>query len=245
MKREASPKFWPIQRKKFSWAVKPNPGSHPINRCMPLALIVREMFGFAKTRREAKKIISQGSIMIDGKILRDDLFPAGLMDVISIHEIKKDYRVLPSKKGLILHPISKDEAEFKLCRIENKSLLKNGNIQLNLHDGRNLLIRVRDSQKPEEDIYRAFDTLKISLNSREILEHIKMAEGMSAIFIGGDNIGKYGHITSIEKQPSQKRKDTLVTIKDGEGETYQTILNYVFVVGNEEPRISLPQMEGR
>ena len=32
----------------------------------------------------------------------------------------KYYRVMPSHKGLILSPISKEEANFKLVRVEDK-----------------------------------------------------------------------------------------------------------------------------
>lgn len=243
LKREASPAFWPIHRKKFTWTVKPRPGPHPINRCIPLLLIIRDLLGLAETRKEARKIISQGMVVVDGRVRRDDRFPAGLMDVISIPEIKMNYRILPFKKGLGLHPIDEKESSYKLCRIENKTTVKNGHIQLNLHDGRNILIRVKDPRKPEEDVYRTLDTLMISIPEQEIIEHLPLKEGMMAILVGGKNIGKYGTISSIEEQAGMKRRRALVNIKDEKGETYQSILDYVFVIGDEKPRISLPTME--
>jgi len=243
LKREASPAFWPIHRKKFTWAVKPRPGPHPINRCIPLVLIVREILGLAETRKEARKIISQGKIKVDGKIRRDDRFPAGLMDVISIPEIKANYRILPSKKGLSLYPIDEKEASFKLCRIENKTTVNGGHIQLNLHDGRNLLIRVEDPRSAEEDKFRTLDTLMISIPDQEIIEHLTLKKGMSAILIDGKNIGKHGIISSIEEHAGKKRRTLLVNIEDEEGKTYQSILDYVFVIGDETSRISLPATE--
>ena len=243
LKREASPKFWPIHRKEFTWAVKPRPGPHPINRCIPLVLIVREILGLAKTRKEARKIISQGKILVDGKVRRDDRFPAGLMDVISIPDLDAHYRILPSEKGLTLHSIDKKEAGFKLCRIENKTTVRGGHIQLNLHDGRNILIRVEDPASPEEDKYRTLDTLMISIPDQEIMEYFRMEKGMSAILIDGKNIGKYGMISSIEEQPNRKRRRLLVNIEDESGRIYQSILDYAFVIGDETPRISLPATE--
>jgi len=244
LKREAAPSYWPIHRKKFTWAVKPSPGPHPTHRCIPLVIIVREMLGLAKTRKEAKKIISQGKILVDGKIRRDERFPAGLMDVISIPEIKKYYRVLPSEKGLSLHPIDEDEAKFKICRIENKKTLKEGHVEITLHDGRNILIRVENPRNPDEDVYRTLDTLKISIPDQEILEHLKLGKEMFASLVYGKNIGKYGLIKSIEERAGRKRRNLLVTIEDMKGETFQTILDYVFVVGDKTPRVSLPGMEG-
>jgi len=244
LKREASPAFWPIHRKEFTWAVKPRPGPHPINRCIPLVLIVREILGLAETRKEARKIISQGKVKVDGKVRRDDRFPAGLMDVISIPELKANYRILPSEKGLTLYPIDEKESEFKLCRIENKTVIRGGHIQLNLHDGRNLLIRVEDPRNVEEDKYRTLDTLMISIPDQEIIEHLRLEKGMSAILIDGKNIGKHGIISSIEEQTGRKRRNLLVNIEDEKGKIYQSILGYAFVIGDKTPRISLPTTEG-
>jgi small subunit ribosomal protein S4e len=243
LKREAAPDFWPIPRKKFTWTVKPRAGPHPIHQSIPLTIVVREILGLAKTRKEAKKIISQGKILVDGKIRRDERFPTGLMDVISIPEIKKNFRVLPSKKGLFLHPTSKDEAKFKMCRIENKKILKKGHVEVNLHDGRNILLHVENPQNPSEDVYRSLDGLKLSVPDQELIEHLRLGEGMLASFVDGKNIGKCGTITSIEEQTGQKRRKYLITIKDEEEKEFRTILDYAFVVGDKSPRISLPSKE--
>jgi small subunit ribosomal protein S4e len=241
LKRKPAPKFWPIHRKKFVWAPKPKPGPHPISRCIPLVLIVRDLLGFAKTEKEAKTIVSQGKIEVDGKIQREELFPVGLMDVVSIPSIEKAYRVLPSEKGLILHQIGKEEMGFKLCRIENKTNVNGGHVQLNLHDGRNLLIRVKDPKKPEEDVYKTLDTLKISLPNQEVAGHIKLVEGAPVIIIQGKNIGRYGKIVAIEEKMGQKRRNALVIIEDANGNRFQTTLDFVFALGDAQSLISLPE----
>jgi len=242
LKREVTPTFWPIHRKKYVWALKPSPGPHPIERCIPLGIIVRDFLRIAKTMREAKKIISQGKILVDGKVRRDEHFPVGLMDVISIPEINAYYRVIPYEKGLTLHEINSEEAGYKICRIENKTTVDGGHIQLNLHDGKNILIRSEDPKNPAGNIYRTLDTLKISLPNQEILEHLKLNLEMTAVIVDGENIGKYGLIKAIKERTGQKRRRSLVTIEDSRGVTYQTILDYVFVVGDKVPRISLPRM---
>ena len=241
LKRKPAPKFWPIHRKEFIWTFKPKPGPHSTSGCLPLALVIRDVLGFAKTRREVKVIISQEKIMVDGKVQRDELFPAGLMDVISIPDAGKAYRILPSEKGLALHAIEKEEAGFKLCRIESKTVVDGGHIQLNLHDGRNVLIQVKDHKKPEEDVYHSMDTLKMSVPDQEIVGHTKLAEGASAMIIGGKNAGKHGKIVSIEERPDQKRRSQLVTIEDTKGKRFQTTLDFIFVLGETESYISLPE----
>ncbi len=243
LKRKPAPKIWPIHRKEAVWTLKPKPGPHPLSRCIPLALIVRDMLKFAKTGKEAKKIISQEKIKVNGKVQREERFPIGLMDVISIPDTEKVYRVFPSGKGLFLHPIEPDETEFKLCRIEDKTVVKGGHVQLNLHDGTGVLIRVNDPKKPEEDVYQTLGTIKLSIPDREPLGHTKFTVGAPAIIIGGKNIGKYGKITAIEEKPDQKRRELLVTIEDKNGNQFQTILNFIFVLGDTEPSISLPEVD--
>jgi len=243
LKRKPAPEFWPIHRKEAVFTVRPKPGPHPISRCIPLTLIVRDILGIAKTGRETKKIISQGKIWVDGKIQKEDLFPTGLMDVISIPDTEKSYRVLPSQKGLNIYPVGKEEAGFKLCRIENKTTVKHGHIQLNLHDGRNMLIRVKDANHPEEDVFQTLDTLKINFSNQEITGHFKLSEGAPAIIIDGKNRGKFGKIVAIEKRPGQKRRNTLVTIEGSSGNRFQTSMDYIFVIGDKEPHISLTEAD--
>lgn len=242
-KREAAPGFWPIHRKKFTWTIKPDPGPHPINRCIPLGIIVRDMLGFAKTMREAKKILAQGKILVDGRIRRNEHFPTGLMDVISIPEINTNYRILPWEDGLVLHEIDEEEAKYKICRIENKVTVNGGYVQLNLHDGRNILIRDLSSDTSAGSIYHTLDTLKIGLLNQEILEHLRLDIGKIGLIVDGKNAGKNGIIKAIEEVRGQKRRRNLVTIEDTKGEIFQTILDYVFVIGEEKPVISLPKPE--
>ncbi len=241
LKRKPAPRFWPIHRKEDVWVVKPSSGPHSLENCVPLVVALRDILGFAQTRREAKTIVSQGKMLVDGKIRREDDFPVGLMDIVSLPDAGKDFLILPSKKGLILHPISKDEANFKLCRIENKTVVKNGNVQINLHDGSNILVKVADSKNPQEDVYETFDTLKIGLPEKQVLAHLKMKEQVLAIITGGKNIGKCGKIIEIEKTKGKKRRNALVAIEDEKGNRYQTTLNFVFAVGETQPFISLPE----
>ena len=242
LKRKPAPAFWSIHRKELVWTVKPHAGPHAIDRSLPLTLALRETLGLAKTRSEVKAILSDGNVTVDGNVEKDEQFPTGLMDVVSIPSVEKSYRVLPSEKGLFLHSIGKDEAGYKLCRIEDKTVLSAGHVQLNLHDGRNVTIKVKDATKPEEDVYGTLDTIKIGLPSQEILGHFKLAEGAPALIVGGKNIGKHGKIVAVERREVQKRKDSLITIEDGRGNHFQTTVEYVFAIGDAKPHIALPEV---
>jgi small subunit ribosomal protein S4e len=241
LKRKPAPRFWPIHRKEFTWVVKPAPGSHSLENCMPPVLLLRGTLGVASTRKEAKTIVAQGKVHVDGNIRVKDDSPIGLMDVVSIPDIGKSFCVLPSYKGLTLREISADQSKFKLCRIEDKTVVSNGQVQLHLHDGSNILVRVADPKNPQEDVYDTLDTVKISLPERQILEHIKMKEKDFALITGGKNVGKVGKTTEIEKSEGKKRRNALVTVEDEKGNRYQTTLNFVFAIGEDHPLISLPE----
>jgi len=241
LKRKPAPRFWPISKKQFVWAIRPSPGPHSLDTCLPLAMILRDVLGFVENRREAKKIVSSEKVLVNGMVRRKDDFPVGLMDVIYIGEIEKNYRVLPSPKGFILHPIDGEEANFTLRRIENKTVVKNGHVQLNLHDGSNLAVKVADPKNPVEDLYETLDVLKMSFSDKQLLDHIKMKKGALAIIIGGKNMGKHGKIIEIEEREGQKRRNWLATIEDHAGNAFQTRLNYVFPIGENQPLISLPE----
>jgi len=240
LKRKPAPRFWPIHRKELPWIVKPSSGPHSLQNCLPLTLVLRDILGVAQTRREAKMILAQGKVQIDGKVRRKDDFPVGLMDVISISDMNKYYRLMPSHKGLVLNPISKEEANFKLVRVEDKTTVKNG-MQIALHDGSNMLVKVADPKNPKEVTYDTFDVLKITYPEKQVALSLKTKEGNLAVITGGKNIGKQGKIVEIEKTEAKKRRQALVVVEDAQGVRYQTILDFVFSIGEAEPLIGLPE----
>ena len=240
LKRYPAPRDWPIHRKEYKWVVKPIPGPHSIDSCLPLLIIIRDILKIAKNRREVKIILSNDNVRVNGKVIRDDAFPVGLMDVIDIPEFQKTYRIVTTvKKGYTLHPIKGEEKEFKLCKVKNKTTVKGGQIQLNLNDGQNKLIEVADPDNPVEDVYKTIDVLKISIPEGEIIGHIRFKEGIVALITGGKNRGYRGKLTRIEKKGSLHLP--IVTI-EGKGVQFKTSLNNVFVIGDVEPWISLPEV---
>jgi len=241
LKRKPAPRFWPIHRKEYTWVVKPTSGAHSLKKCMPLALVLRDVLGLAGTRKEAKTIVSQGKVCVDGSVRTKDDFPLGLMDVVSISDIGKNFCVLPSYKGLVFKEITTENAKFKLCRIEDKKVVSGGQVQLHLHDGSNILVKIADRKNPQEDVYDTLDTVKVDLAEKQVLEHIKMKEKAFAIITGGKNIGKWGKAVEIEKSEGKKRRNALVTIEDEKGNRYQTTLNFVFAIGEAHPLIALSE----
>ena len=120
IKRLNAPKAIKLHRKERVWSIKTSPGPHKINEAIPLGLIIRDYLKLADTLKETKNVLSNTEILVDGKTIKNHKYSCGLMDVISIPALKKDYRILFDKRGkLTLVPIETDDAKWKLCKIEN------------------------------------------------------------------------------------------------------------------------------
>jgi len=240
IKSFGAPVFWPILRKAYKWTVKTSPGPHPISRSVPLLIVVRDFMGLAETSSEARKIIAEGNIKVDGRVRKDYKFPVGIMDVIEVVKSGEYYRVVPVPTRVLgLIPISEDEASFKLCRIENKTTVKGGHIQLNLHDGRNVLVRISDPRNPVEDVYDTLGTVKLSLRDGKIEEHYPMKEGSVATIVGGKNVGRVAKILKIYEGMRHYRRQ--VRLSDFKGSEFFTTLDKVFVLGLDKPVIRVPE----
>lgn len=231
LKRLLAPKFWKVPKKVAKWVVSPRPGPHKKFECIPLQIIVRDILKLAETGKEAKTIIKKGEILVDGKPRKDHAFPVGLMDSIAIPKIKKYYRVLPSKKGLELKEISEKEVNKKICRINNKTVIKKGRMQLNLHDGRNLLV--------DKDVHKTGDSILIELPSRKILEHIKLEKGSLCLITKGKNAGKVGKIDGIMSKRSLAEPNKVICRIDDK--KFEIIKEFVFPVGKDKPVIKVSE----
>jgi small subunit ribosomal protein S4e len=239
IRRYDAPVHWPISPKADFWAIKPLPGPHPIHASLPLAYIIRDVLGYATNVREVKHILNAGSIKIDGKPRHDYHYPVGVMDVIEITPTATHYRVLPHHiTKLQLHTIDKDEATFKLARVENKTTQHSGITQLNLHDGHTILLKKKGKDTEKTSAIKTNDVLKLTIPTGEIEETITFEKGAYAVTLGGKNMGATGKIVNIK--PGLRKNRSLITLETSKGETFQTSLNYVFLLGSSKPIITMP-----
>ena len=226
-KRLSMPKTWDIQRKTHKWAVKASPGPHSGLKSIPLLLVIRDVMKLANSSREAKKILHDGNILVDGVVRRDYKFPVGVFDVITIPKIDLSYRVfLDEKQRLSLRKIS--DPEVKLCKITDKTIVKGGNTQLNLHDGSNIV--------SDEYSYHSSDSVILTLPERKVVKHITYKPGSLALVIGGAHSGELATIEDIRK--TQGAMPNMTSLHSSYG--FETIEDYVFVIGKGTPEIETP-----
>lgn len=231
LKRMNAPKVRKAPSKEDKWAVTTSPGPHKGVQSVPLSVALRDNLRLARTRKEAEKILSEGSISVDGKVRRNPNYPVGLMDIIKLNESGKSWRVSYDKKGyLLVYEIDEGESDFKLGKVVGKHPYKGGKLQISFHDGKTIIGDFEDV-----DIG---DTLKVSFPELEVEEHVKCEEGNLALVTGGTNVGSVGKVEEclkIEGSSSDQFK-----ISEGE-EEFQSPEEYVFIIGKEDSMISLSE----
>jgi small subunit ribosomal protein S4e len=219
------PKTWPIKRKGQKFVIRPNPGKS-FTYSMPIALIFKNNLKYCKTTKEAKAILLDKEILVDGKRRLDTKYLIGLMDVLSFPIAKEYYRILiNTQKKLQLIPIEKKESSLKVVKITGKKVLNKGKIQLNLFDGRNILVK--------KDNYAVGDSVLIELPGQEIKEHFKLGKGNYAFLISGKHTGEHGKIMDVSEG-----KEGSVTIKTTKHE-FKTSKDSIYLVGKEKPAIKI------
>ncbi|MBW3583152.1 MAG: 30S ribosomal protein S4e [Euryarchaeota archaeon] len=230
-KRLAAPRHWPVMRKAHKWIVKAAPGPHSKDRSIPLAVVLRDFLGLVETDREARRVLGAGDVLVDGKIVKDGKHGVGWFDIITIPRLKSSWRVLVDRRGKVsVDPVGDAEASWKLARIENKTTIKGGLTQLNLHDGRNIVV--------VKDEYKTGDVLKIAVPSQEIQGRIPFKQGTLAYVTAGTHAGEVA--TLDEVQVKRISGENTVSLKRGD-ETIRTIRSYVFPIGTKKSEVTLPE----
>jgi small subunit ribosomal protein S4e len=196
---------------------------------IPLVIVLRDYLKVCDSGREAERILGKKEVLVDGRVARRGKTAVGLMDIVAIPKINAYYRVLKDKNGKIrLISIKKDEASWKLVKIKDKTIVKGGKVQLNLHDGRNIIV--------PKDEYRTGDTLKIGLPDQKIMGRIEFQEGHMAYLTGGNHVG---FVVSIQKiQKTRNPKANIVHFK----EEFSTLQDYVFIIGTDVSEIEIPEV---
>lgn len=236
MKRLAAPGHWQIKRKVRPFTIRANPGPHALHEGIPLGVIIRDMLNLTTTLAETRRVLAHGHVKVDGKIRKDYKYPVGLMDIIQIPTSKTRVRIVPdSQHHLQLYAIAKKEQDIKPCKITSKNTVAKGNIQLHLHDGRTILLEVKDSKAKPKIPYKPGDTVLIKVPDQTIQEHIPLKEGIIAVITGGDHTGNVGKLTKIDTE------NRLGTIKTAGDKSILTAIRYVFPLGKDAPLISIPE----
>ena len=226
LKRLVSPESWHIPKKVQKFVMKTAPGPHNAG-AMPVGVWLREHIGLAQNASEVRKILHQRDIIVNGRACKDPQMGLGVFDIVSIPKLEKHYRIQLDLRGnLVAVEIPAESAKTRLCKIRNKTTVKGGKVQLNLAFGANILV---------DNTYKAKDSIVVTLGTDgedrfRIVDHFPYAEGNMATIVGGKHSGKVGRIVEIIRTASSV-PNRVILADDSAGERFETIEEYVFMVG--------------
>mmetsp|Transcript_31065 Transcript_31065/g.72241 ORF Transcript_31065/g.72241 Transcript_31065/m.72241 type:complete len:260 (-) Transcript_31065:368-1147(-) len=235
LKRLNAPRHWMLDKLGGIWAPRPSTGPHKLRECLPLIILLRNRLKYALTGKEVKYILMQRLVKVDGKARTDVKYPAGFQDVISIDKTDEYFRLLYDVRGrFAVHRVSSEESKFKLARVKKVEMGAGAIPYIVTHDGRTI--------RYPDPLVKAFDTVKLDLETGKIIDFVKFDTGNLAMISGGKNTGRVGIIISREKHQGSF---DIVHLKDSAGHVFATRLSNVFVIGSgNRPMISLPRRKG-
>lgn len=219
LKRTVAPKTWPILRKTTTFITRPKPKGQPIGFTLPVVVVMRELLGTVDTAAQARNVLHDSHVLVNGTRVYDVDAALGFMDIIEIGG-EKHRLVINASNTLQLVPVRKGE-DFTIDRIKGLTSLTGGKTQLNLASGRNVLVAKGE--------YKVGDSVQISLDGK-IGARYPLESGAAALIIAGSHIGAIGQVKDIT--------GNVVTF-EADGITFTTEKKNAYVVGKDKPAITL------
>jgi len=227
----SAPTIRHLKRKTKVFTFKSRPGPHSKETSVPLGFAVRDLLEVSNNLKETKKILTEGSVKVNGTIRKDGRFPVGLFDVVEITPVKKKYRVLLDKKGrIILTEIDFKGETYKVSKIVNKKTGKNSKIKITTNDGFTF-----ELGKEKATIG---DSVKIVFPEIKMGAVYHMDKDGVAFITGGTHVGEITTVEGITEGTLQRKKLVSLSNKDSK---FQTVTNNVYVIGKGKAEIEALQ----
>jgi len=213
-KRLSAPKHYPIERKGLTYTTTVE-GSRGPETGIPSVVFLREVTGYAETKKEAKKIIREGSLHRNGSRVGDVRDSIGILDLVKIPETGEAFRVMPKKDRIDFIKTEDERTSAKITgkKVEDKEYV------YHLHNGEN-------HQTTEQ--YPTGTTLL--LKDGEIEEAAEIEEGTEVIILDGQHAGQKAEIKELHARGMNPDTATVETA-DSEFEIRQEKL---FATGSLE-----------
>lgn len=191
LKRKASPKIWPVHKKGTKYIVVPN------EKGLPLLVAIRDMLKVAQDKKEAKKIIHESQVHVNGNVVKDEKYALKLFDVLKLQN--KNYRLTFLNKKYSLHEIPEKESKTKIVKIIGKKIMRGKKMQANLSDGRNYILTKE---------CKTGDSALVNLAEKKIEHFIPLKEKSKVFVSSGKHIGKTGTVEKIHNNLAEIKTDS-------------------------------------
>jgi small subunit ribosomal protein S4e len=212
-KRLSAPEHYDIERKNQTYTTTTE-GSRSPEQGIPAVIFLREVTGFAETKKEAKEIIRSGTLYRNNDRIKDVRDTIGIMDLVEIKETGQKYRVIPSEDRLEFQETEDNRVAAKITgkKVDGEEFV------YHLHSGENI--------RTSED----FDTGSTVLEEDGDIETFPLEESSQVIILGGKHAGKKAEIEEMHQRGM--RPDT-ATVDTGEN-SFEIRQEKIFARGDLE-----------
>jgi len=234
-KRLSAPDSWPVERKNQVYTVGSHAGPHG-GDAVPLVVFVRDVLGYVENAKELRYALDKNDVIVNGEAVSDHKLPVGTFDIVAFPARDEYYRVFPGEGGrLSLVSVEEDAADNKLARVDDVTHVGGGDVQLNLHNGDNVVV------EDDDNGYSTDDSVVVDLETGDVLEHFEFTEGSAVTAVDGRHSGEVGEL--VEYNVNEGSSDNTVVAELPDGSTFETIEDYIFVIGEDVE--SLEEQEER
>jgi small subunit ribosomal protein S4e len=210
-------------RKETAWTVNTRAGPHTKETSVALGIVIRNYAGIVATMKEAKKILNNSEVKVNGIIRKEHQFPIGLFDVVTMAKQKLFFRMVFDTKGRLVLKAIDAEAKDKLSKVTGKVMTAKG-IQITTDDARTFLgVKANVG-----------DSLKVALPKGNVVEVIAFSEGAQAYITKGAHCAQVAKIVEIVQGTEKKEK--LVKLASGK-DVFETIAKNIHIVGKDKVEV--------
>jgi small subunit ribosomal protein S4e len=185
LKRQKLTKKIPLPRKGTTFLAKAN---SDVSESVPAVIAVRDLLHLARNAKEVKLLKNEKKLKINGAPIKDIRQP---IKILNVFEADKAYTLTLTSNGKFTFEPTKTKDQ-RLCKVTGKKIQKAHKIQLNLHDGSNIIISDKEKIKINDSIYIDF--------KGKLKSHVSLEKGKSAIVISGNHLGSKGKITAKDEE---------------------------------------------
>lgn len=180
LKRNKITRMVPITRKGTKYVARAL--SH-VDEGIPVVIAVRDMLGLARDLREVKIMIKDKSIKINGKPVNDYRESIKLFNIL---EAGKRYVLNVKPTGRFA--LEETKEDFRMAKVVGKKNIAGNKIQINLHDGTNIL---------SKDKISVGDSVKLTLDNN-LKDKISVEKGKNVIIFSGKSKGMEGKVKEVD-----------------------------------------------
>ena len=182
LKRNRLSRKLPLPKKGTKYIARANSNSR---EGLPVVLAIRDMLKLAKTSKEVQFMINNKLLKINGRVVKN---VKESLVLFNIFEADKCYElgILPTGR----YSFEETNAKTRICKVSGITILKNRKIQINLHDGTNVLI------SPKEKV-KVGDSVEIDFEGK-LKKVLSLEKGKKVTIVSGKNVGLHGKIQKID-----------------------------------------------